>query len=200
MTEALDDLEGYLHADDGMPVLIRLATIHAQFEMIHPFIDGNGRIGRLLMVLLLVHWGVLPVPLLYLSAYFERHRDRYYELLLGVSESGNWPDWILFFLSAIGEQSRDATGRAKRLQDLQAEWRERVTRARASALQLRLVDSLFESPVLTIPQAQSILNVTYASAKLNVQKLVDAGILTIYRDVPYNRSYIAMPLLGTLED
>jgi Fic family protein len=200
MLDALGDFERYLHADAELPVLVRLAIIHAQFEMIHPFIDGNGRIGRLLMVLLLVHWGVLPVPLLYLSAYFERKRDTYYDRLLGVSQEGNWHDWLLYFLEAVAEQSRDATARAKRLQDLQSEWRERVTRARASALTLRLVDRVFETPVLTIPQAQEVLGVTYPSAKLNVQKLVDAGILTVFRDVPYNRSYIALPLLGTLED
>jgi len=200
MLDGLGDLERYLHGDAEHPVLVRLAIIHAQFEMIHPFIDGNGRIGRLLMVLLLVHWGLLPVPLLYLSAYFERNRDSYYGRLLGVSQEGNWREWLMYFLEAVAEQSRDATAKAKRLQDLQSEWRERVTGARASALTLRLVDRVFETPVLTVPQAQEVLGVSYPSAKLNVQKLVDAGILTVFRDVPYNRSYIALPLLGTLED
>lgn len=178
MHDALDQFEKYLHRHENQyPPLIRLALIHYQFEAIHPFLDGNGRIGRLLIPLLLINWQILPSPLLYLSAYFERQRERYVDLLLGISERGDWLAWLLFFLTGVQEQARDAIYRAKQLQDLQQKWREQLTGARASTLLVRLVDNLFESPTLTIPQAQHMLEVTYQGARLNVEKLVKVGIL-----------------------
>lgn len=125
----------------------------------------------------------------------KRNRREYYDLMLEVSKSGNWSDWLSFFLRGVTEQSRDALIRAKRLQDLQIEWRDRLTQARASALLPRLADSLFESPVLTIPQAEKILDVTYRSAQLNVEKLVEAGILEQIEGPPYNRVFIAPGIL-----
>lgn len=119
MRSALNSLEKYLQGDDRYPPLVRLALIHYQFETIHPFIDGNGRVGRILLSLLLVHWRLVPLPLLHLSAYFERHRDEYYQLLIGVSERGAWKAWLAFFLQGVAEQSRDAMTRAKQLQHLQ---------------------------------------------------------------------------------
>lgn len=177
MHAALDAFEKYLHSKGEYPPLVRLALLHYQFEAIHPFLDGNGRIGRLLLTLLLVEWGLLPLPLLYLSAYFERRRDDYYRLLLGVSQTGAWGDWVAFFLEGVLTQARDAVKRARRLQDLQLDWRRRLTEARAPVLLLRLVDSLFESPVITIPQAQQILDVAYHTARRYVEKLVADGIL-----------------------
>ncbi len=199
MERSLDRLETYVHAEDDLPPLIRLAMIHSQFEMIHPFIDGNGRIGRLLIVLLMVHWNLLPIPLLYLSAFFERNRETYYERLLGVSARGEWEEWISFFLQGIGEQARDATTRAKKLQDLQAEWRGQVTSPRSSTLTLRLVDSLFESPVVRVPRAQALLGVTYPSAKQTIDKLVQAGILEPYGDRTYSRAWIAPRILELID-
>lgn len=179
---------------------MRIGLIHAQFEIIHPFIDGNGRIGRLLISLLLVHWNLLPFPLLYLSAYFERHRQDYYDLLLAISTRGVWCDWLLFFLRGVAEQARDAIKRATRLQDLQAEWRQRLTQARASTLLLRLVDSLFDSPLLTIPQAQKLLGVTYHSAQLNVGKLVKSGILRQVGGASYSKLFLAEEVLRAIEE
>lgn len=115
MEHALGQFEAYLHAPSSVPLLIRLAAIHYQFEAIHPFLDGNGRIGRLIITLLLCQEGALPEPLLYLSAYFERYRNDYYRLLLAVSQSGKWIDWISFFLRGVAEQSRDALVRSDRL-------------------------------------------------------------------------------------
>ncbi len=201
MLGALDALERYLHADDleNHP-LVRLALTHYQFEAIHPFLDGNGRIGRLLISLLLVDWKLLPLPLLYLSGYFQRHRQQYTDLLLAVSERGAWREWVLFFLRGAVEQSRDAGTRAKRLQDLQAEWHRQVARARASALLARLVDSLFASPVLTIPQAKQLLGVTYVSAQRSVEKLVDAGILQQMGEASYGKSYAAGEILRAITE
>lgn len=170
------------------------------FEAIHPFLDGNGRIGRLLISLLLVNWKLLPLPLLYLSAYFERHRQVYYDHLLSVSERGAWRDWALFFLRGVSEQARDAARRARRLQDLQREWRQQVTRARSSALLLRLVDSLIEAPVLTIPQAERLLGVAYRSAKLNVEKLVQLGILQQVGDTAYGKTFVAKDVLAAIAE
>ncbi|MGB6017656.1 MAG: Fic family protein, partial [Nodosilinea sp.] len=195
MNECLNAFEDYINGDCDFPPLIRIGLIHYQFESIHPFSDGNGRIGRLLISLLLLNWNLLPIPLLYLSAFFERNRREYYDLMLEVSRSGNWSEWLSFFLRGVTEQSRDALIRAKKLQDLQIEWRDRLTQARASALLPRFADSLFESPVITIPQAEKILDVTYRSAQLNVEKLVEAGILIQIDEASYNRVFIAPEIL-----
>jgi len=200
MHPALDSFEKYLHEGNELPPLVRLALIHYQFEAIHPFLDGNGRIGRLLISLLLVHWNLLPLPLLYLSAYFERHRQQYYNLLLAVSERGVWREWIMFFLKGVAEQSKDALVRTKQVQDLQADWRQRLTQARASALSLRLADSLFESPIITIPRAQQLLNVkTYHTAKLHVEKLAKAGILYNWEDAAEYDASITSKIFLALE-
>jgi Fic family protein len=200
MQEALGDFEKYLYADDPLPPLIKLALIHYQFEAIHPFIDGNGRIGRLLISLLLINWNLQPVPLLYLSAYFERQRDAYYDHLLGVSEHGHWQAWLEFFLRGVAVQSRDAITRARQIQDLQSQWREQLTKTRASALLLRLVDSLFDAPMLTIPQAQKLLGVTYRSASQNIQKLVKAGILHDAGATSEGRVFVARDILRAVAE
>ena len=200
MHEALSALEKYLHSDNLYPPLIRLALVHYQFEAIHPFVDGNGRIGRLLITLLLVQWQLLPLPLLYLSAYFYRYRQEYYDLLLGVSERGAWRDWILFFLRGVAEQAQDAIARARCLQDLREEWRRRLSQARTSALTLRLVDALFTNPVLTIPQAQRLLNVRYTTAQHTVERLVQEGILQPVAEVSYGKTYWAPRIVEATEE
>lgn len=200
MHEALDNLEKYLHRGDTYPPLMRLALIHYQFEAIHPFVDGNGRIGRLLLTLLMIQWGLLPLPLLYLSAYFHRHREDYYQLLLGISERGAWRDWLIFFMRGIAEQSRDAVERARRLQDLREAWHERLFQARVSALTLRLADVLFERPIITIPEAQRLLGVsTYHSAQNNLEKLVAKGILRPIKGREYGKAYIATEILDIIQ-
>jgi len=198
MRDALYALEEYLHSDDDYPPLVRLAMMHYQFEVIHPFIDGNGRVGRLLISLLLVKWGLLPQPLLHLSAFFFRHRQDYYDLLLAVSRQGGWTDWLSFFLRGVAEQSHDAVTRARRLQDLRADWHDQLTGTRVSALALQLVDHLFDSPVITIPQAQEALGVTYRTAQRHIQGLVDAGILHQAGDADYGRTFVAGEILAVL--
>ncbi len=195
MQQALYDLETYLHSDCQLPPLIRVALIHYQFETIHPFLDGNGRMGRLLISLLMVAWNLLPAPLLYLSAFFEKHKQQYYDLLLAVSEHGAWNEWLTFFLQGITEQSHDAIQSAKQLQDLQNTWREQMIQARASSLTIALVDSLFEFPVLTIPGAEKMLGVTYRAALGNVKKLVNAGILKQVGDSTYNKVFLAEDII-----
>jgi Fic family protein len=195
MQEALDAFEKYLHVEDNYPPLIRLAFIHYQFESIHPFLDGNGRIGRLAVTLLLVNWDLLPLPLLYLSAFFEKRRQDYYALLLRVSRQGAWPQWVEFFLRGVAEQARDAGQRAKRLQDLQEGWRARLARNRSPGLLFRLADSLFETPILTIPQARRFLEISYPSAKATVEKLKTAGILEQVGESSAGKIYTAPDIL-----
>jgi Fic family protein len=174
---ALDAFETFLHRPGTFPQLVRYALMHYQFEAIHPFRDGNGRIGRLLVSILLCADGLLPHPLLYLSAFFEKNRSDYYRLLLEVSQRGNWDSWLRFFLRGVAAQSIDAVRRGNRLRELRQSYRERLQAARSSALVLKLVDRLFVSPVITAPQATKFLDVTPRAAQLNIDKLTSAGIL-----------------------
>ncbi|WP_308633265.1 Fic family protein [Nocardia neocaledoniensis] len=175
--QSLDAFEHFLHADGELPPLLAIAAVHYQFEAIHPFIDGNGRIGRLLAVMLLVEWGLLPGPLLDLSSYIEPRRDRYYDGLLRVSTEGDWPGWFDFFLEVVEEQARDSLARAVRLDALRTELRLRVARARSSGLLPVLVDELFRSPIISIAIAMKALEVSHRAATLNIEKLVETGIL-----------------------
>lgn len=201
MLAALDALEKYIYQAEEHPPLIRLSLIHYQFEAIHPFLDGNGRIGRLLITLLLVNWNLLPLPLLYLSAFFEKRRQEYYDLLLAVSERGAWREWIGFFLQGVAEQARDAILRAKRLQDLHLEWRGRLQKtARTSALLLQLVDDLFLAPTVTVPQVQKKLDVTHRAANQMVQRLVRENILQLVPGAVRNRRFIAADILAIVSE
>lgn len=197
--ECLDPFEKYLHADHVLPPLITLACLHYQFEAIHPFVDGNGRVGRLLVVMLLVEGGLLPAPMLDLSAYIEPRRDEYYARLLRVSTHGEWRAWVAFFLEAFEHQARDVVRRARRLQDLRDEYRERVATARSSGLLARLVDALFETPAVTIARAGQVLDVTPRAAALNVGKLVDAGILVEATGRARSRVFLARGIVDAVE-
>lgn len=199
MHAALGDLEKYWHAPSNLPLVVRLALIHYQFEAIHPFLDGNGRIGRLLISLLLCAEKLLPQPLLYLSAYFEARREEYYARLLAVSQQGAWTEWILFFLRGVAEQSRDAIRRSEALLALWREFREKFQTARSSALLLQLIDTLFQHPYLSISQAAEALQVTFRSASLNVGKLVQAGVLEELPGRSYGRIFRAPKILQVLE-
>jgi len=198
METALDAFEKFLHAEPQLPALIRLALAHYQFEAIHPFLDGNGRVGRLLITLLLHTERLLDQPLLYLSAFFEQHRDEYYEHLLAVSSRGAWNEWVEFFLRAVNDQAVDAVERANRLVVLRDVYRERMTAARQSALLLAMIDHLFLSPAVTIAGVARELGVTYASAKQNVEKLVAARILEPLSEAR-NRAYMAYEILALIE-
>lgn len=195
MKQALDRFEKYLHAESDLPALIRLALIHYQFEAIHPFLDGNGRVGRLLIPLLLCRDGSLPEPYLYLSAFFEQHRDEYYRLLLSVSQTGDWSSWIDYFLRGVTEQATDAIRRTNELLGLWREYRARFEGARSSALPLQLVDLLFRSPVITVTRVAAALDVTHRSAAFNVKKLCQSGILQEGNNRKRNKLYVARAIL-----
>jgi Fic family protein len=198
--ECLSAVEKYLHADRELPPLLAIAALHYQFEAIHPFVDGNGRVGRLLAVMLLVEWGLLPGPMLDLSAYIEPRRDRYYESLLRVSTHGDWPGWFSFFLEVIEEQARDATARARRLHDLRTRMRAQVATTRASAMLPLLVDQLFVVPAITIHMATTVLGMTSRAAGQNLERLVAAGILQEIRGSGRTRRlFIAAEVLSVIE-
>lgn len=177
--ECMASLEKFVAYEDTLPPLIKAALIHYQFEVIHPFHDGNGRVGRLLIPAYLCEAGVLPQPILFISPYLERNRDEYIRRLFEVSRSGAWEKWVEFFLKGITEQADDFVIRSKKMLDLQSRYKEELTRARVSALLMRLVDMLFEQPLISVPKSAQALGVTYNSAKKNIDKLVGAGIIKL---------------------
>ena len=199
MLQALDALEKYIHTPSDMPQVVRLGLIHYQFETIHPFLDGNGRVGRLLLILLLIEWGLISQPLLYLSAFFETHRLDYYDRLLAVSQRGEWEKWLLFFLEGISTQSLDAIKSLERLGQLRNTYWERLRKERAAARLLQTLDVLFERPILNIRQLKSALGVPYRTAQRYVEKLVDIGVLREVTGQARNRLYRADEILNAIE-
>ncbi len=173
---ALDGLMTFIHREDRAASLIDAALAHYQFEAIHPFADGNGRVGRMLITLMLIDNGTLPQPLLYMSPYLERHKDRYIDLMYAVSRDGAWEDWVSFFLTAVAESAEETIAVVERLQDLQRTYRERFQTARRSALMLRIIDLAFERPVRSIMDYAEELGVTYGGAQNNLRELVAQGV------------------------
>jgi Fic family protein len=199
MHQALDALEKFIQAPSDIPQLARAGLIHYQFEAIHPFLDGNGRAGRLLVILLLIEWGLISQPLLYLSAFFEANRLDYYDRLLAVSQRGEWENWLLFFLKGISSQSLDAISRIERLGQLRAAYRERLRTERAAGRLLQTLDVLFERPILNIRQLEAALNVPYRTAQRYIERLVEIGVLREATGRARNRIYRADEVLMALE-
>ena len=199
MHEALEAFERFLYAPASLPPLVRLGLIHYQFEAIHPFLDGNGRIGRLLVTLLLCAWSLMPEPLLYMSAYFEAHRQAYYDLLLRVSREGAWEEWLVFFLQGVAAQARDGVGRSEQLQDLRERYRQQVQVERAAARLLQVVDLLFARPVLTVRDVETALDVNFSTAQRYVNRLEEIELVREITGRARNRVYRADEILRTLE-
>lgn len=199
LPSCLAAFERFLHAESTLPPLVRLAMIHYQFEAIHPFYDGNGRIGRLLVTLLLCIEGILPGPLLYLSAYFEKHRAEYYAGLLGVSQRGDWAGWVAFFLRGVAESAKDAVERGARLGSLREDYRRRLGQSRASLSPLLLVDHLFAHPALTAADAAEALGVTRKTGQLTIDALVAAGVLREMTGRQRRRIYLAVEIARAVE-
>ena len=195
MTEALNDLERYMAYPPGMPVLVELALIHYQFETIHPFLDGNGRMGRLLLTLLLCERGCLSTPLLYLSSYLERNKQAYVDHLLSVSRTGDWIDWINFFLRGVAIQSRMAIAKAAELLDLWRTYRDLVQTRYNSSNMLKLIDSLFDRPAITIRQAALVEGITFAAAQRHIDRLHAEGVLKEVSGKTKNRIYVAEQII-----
>lgn len=197
METSLSDWERFVHEDLAMPPLVKCALIHYQFETIHPFLDGNGRLGRLLIVFFLVSAGHLPEPLLYVSSFFDRNKEQYYDRLQGVRERGEIQEWLQFFFRAVSEQATDAIDRAERLTDLTKAYRERLYGSRSRAHEL--VDRLAENPYVTSTQAAQHLGVSIQGAKNLLDKMTEAGILTPASRIPGRaKRWVAFEMLETL--
>lgn len=200
--QLLGDLERFFHAQDDIPVLIRVGLAHAQFETIHPFLDGNGRIGRLLITFLLVEKGLLRKPLLYLSHYFKRHRAEYYERLQAVRDAGEWEGWLEFFLRGIAKVSEEASQTAAAILRMREEYRAKITDhlGRAAANGQRVMDRLFEQPIVTVAAVREWLDITSAGANQIVSRLQDIGLLKEITGYARNRRFRFEPYLRLFED
>ncbi len=181
MHQRLDDLDNFINQPSEIPDLMRLAMVHYQFEAIHPFIDGNGRIGRLLITLLMAQWGILTDPPLYLSRYLERHRQDYYDHLLAVSRNSAWAPWLCFILTGLGEQAEDMYRKARKLVELRYHYEQDLKDHRNAGPTLQLLDQLFARQAITVSIAADLLEVTFNTASNHVQRLVDIGAL---KEVP----------------
>lgn len=197
LMECLGAWEGFLH-DDSLPPLVHAALAHSQFEAIHPFLDGNGRVGRLLITLLLIEKDVLPTPLLYLSAFFESTRQEYYRRLLAVTEGGEWEAWLRYFLGGVARQAEDALGRIRRIDELLEGWRERLADS-PSRLPAKALELFTANPFWTIGRLAARLEVAYTTAQRAIERLEAAGIVTLASEGKRNRVYCARALLGVLE-
>jgi Fic family protein len=195
MQRLLGDWELFLHDRTSLPDLVQCALMHEQFEAIHPFLDGNGRVGRLLITLFLTDRGRLTQPLLYLSAYFEAHRGDYYDALLRVRTDGDWEGWLLFFLTGVQETGMRAAKQARELVRIREDYRRRVA-GRAKAL--ALVDEVMRAPIITVAEAQRSLGVTNPTARAAVHALMAAGLLEEVGERTWRKVYVARPILDVL--
>ena len=199
MQEALNELEKFMHADTETPPLVRAGMIHYQFEAIHPFLDGNGRMGRLLIMLLLYEWGLLPQPLLNLSAYFEHYRQEYYDRLLAISQRGNWEEWLAFFLRGISTQAKDSIVRLERLQKIREKYDVVVRADRNVSRMAVVVDFLFARPVFTNRQLATELNIPFKTAGQYIEKLIQGSIIKETTGYARNRIFRADEILRAVE-
>jgi Fic family protein len=189
--DALGALERFLHQEDDIPLLIKIGLAHAQFETIHPFLDGNGRVGRLLITFLLCEQGVLFKPVLYLSYYFKRRRAAYYERLQAVRDSGDWEGWLAFFLRGVAEVSGQATETARRVLLLREAHRALITEylGRAAGNGHRVLEYLYEHPIVTVNQVKELIGTAYPAANQLVGKLETCGILTEFTGQSRHRRF-----------
>jgi Fic family protein len=188
---ALGELEKFLHSEDDLPPLIKIALTHVQFETIHPFLDGNGRIGRLLITFLLTERGILHKPVLYLSHYFKRHRQTYYDHLQAVRDRGAWEEWLAFFLRGVAEVAAEAADTARTIVGLREQHRAAITDhlGRAAGNGHKVLESLFDRPILAVKNVQALTGTTYAAANALVSRLVELRILEEMTGYARNRRF-----------
>jgi len=198
MNECLDRFEKFLH-ERTLPPLVQIGLAHSHFEAIHPFLDGNGRVGRLLITFLLMERSVLPSPLLYLSAFFEATRQEYYDRLFGVTDRGDWAAWLEYFLNGVARQSEDALDRAGRINALLDLWRRETARSR-SRVASELIELLAENPFWSVKRVAARLQVAYTTAERAVERLQEASILRPISRAKRDRVFCARALLEILEE
>src|SRR5437667_7037698 len=197
MMACLEQWETFLH-DRSLPPLIQIALAHYQFEAIHPFLDGNGRVGRLLITLFLIERDILPAPLLYLSAFFEATRRDYYHRLQSVHAKSEWGEWLVYFLNGVARQSEDALNRAERINTLLARWKTAL--AGSSRIALPLLDLVAENPYCTIRRVEKRLRVAFTTAQRAIERLQAEGVLRQVNESKRDRVYCATALLEILEE
>jgi Fic family protein len=197
MQLSLNALEKFIHTDTDIPALARAGMIHYQFEVIHPFLDGNGRVGRLLLILMLHDWELLPHPLLNLSVYFEHFRQEYYDRLLAVTQRGHWEEWLLFFLKGVSTQAQDGITRMARLEGIREKYAAILTlRADRNPARMSVViDFLFSRPIFTNRQLADGLNIPYKTSGEYIDRLIQSGILKEITGNASNRIFQADEIL-----
>ena len=194
----MDAWERFLY-DERLPPLVHAALVHSQFEAIHPFLDGNGRVGRLIITLLLVKRDIIPSPLLYLSAYFEATRDEYYARLLGMTERGEWVEWLVYFLRGVTLQSEDAAARIQRIDDLLSQWKREVSGSRSQIAE-KAMELFAENPFWTVRGVAGRLDVAFTTAQRAIDRLEMLGAITQVGEARRNRVYCAGAILDVLEE
>lgn len=197
LMDCLGALEKFFH-ESTLPPLVTICLIHQQFEAIHPFLDGNGRVGRLMIILYLVERRILPSPILYLSAFFEATRLEYYDRLLAVNERGDWEGWIEYFLNGVARQSEDALGRIQRLQETVAKWQQAFP-GKADKNCVVLIDDCMTNPFMTVGGAARKNKMAFPTAQRAIDKLEKAGVLKQTSDAKRNRIYCARKILDILD-
>ncbi|MEA3223129.1 MAG: Fic family protein [Thermodesulfobacteriota bacterium] len=199
MKQALSDWEKYLHSNPGEPPLIQCALMHYQFEAIHPFLDGNGRIGRLLIAFFLCERGYLTQPLLYLSAFFDKFRNEYYSRLLAVSQGGDWRGWIGFFLQGVSNQCKNALSDAKKILELHNEYQRILGETKkVPESAYRLIEEIFMNPVVSVSSLSKKWDMPFNSVKTGVLRLVEVGILREVSERKRKKLFIAPKLIELL--
>ena len=190
--EDMLNLEQFIQGETDLPLLLKIGLVHAQFETIHPFLDGNGRIGKLLITFMLCKRGVLQKPVLYLSHFFKKHRNQYYEELQSVSDAGTWEKWISFFLRGVIEVSQQATETARRILLLREKHRHVITEkfGGVAGNGHRTLEYLYESPVVTVKSVQKLIGTTYPAANNLVARMVDNQILREFTGHKRNRAFM----------
>jgi len=194
----LAEWETFLH-ERSLPPLVQVALAHHQFEEIHPFLDGNGRVGRLLITLFLVERDVLPSPTLYLSAFFEASRPEYYRRLQAVRRENDWQGWLMYFLRGVARQAEDAVRRAERINGLLRDWRGQAGESGPRVVPA-LIDLLAENPYWTVKRAAERLDVAYTTAKRAIDRLVEAGVMQQMGAAKRDRLFCATEILEVLEE
>ena len=188
-----------MHDNAPMPALVKCALLHCQFETIHPFLDGNGRLGRLLITFFLCQQGVLRRPLLYLSGYFKERRDEYYARLQGVRDAGYWEAWVKFFLTGILRVSRESTDTIRRMLNMREEHRQLISQhARGSTQGLILLDHLYQNPIVSVQEVRNRLDISYPTANSTIAGLADLGLLEEITGQTRNRIFAYRPYLDLL--
>lgn len=197
MMTALGHWESYLH-DGSKPPLLQIALAHSQFEAIHPFLDGNGRVGRLLISLFLVERKILPMPVLSLSAFFEATRQEYYERLLGVTRSGDWERWLDYFFTGVARQAEDVLSRVERISGLLDRWSDEVGGSRNRSIDV--IRLLAETPFWTVTSVADRLRVAFTTAQRAMEALRSAGIVEPTSTAKRDRVFCAREILAILEE